>query len=67
MKLLLYTIGGSDGKESACSAVAPGSIPGSVRSPGKGNGNPFQYSYLENLMDRGAWQPEVHGVANSQT
>ena len=63
---LLYTIGGSDSEESACSAGAPGSIPGSVRSPGEGNGNPLQYSCLENPMDRGSWQPAVHGVANSQ-
>ena len=40
-----------------------GSIPGSRRSPGEGNGNPFQYSSLENYMDRGACQATVHGVA----
>ena len=51
----------SDGKESACSAGGPGSIPGSGISPGEGNGNPFQYSYLENTMDRGAWWATVHG------
>ena len=39
------------------------SIPGSGRSPGEGNGNPFQYSCLENPMDRGAWQATVHGIA----
>ena len=44
-----------------------GSIPGSGRSPGGGNGNPLQYSCLENSMDRGAWQATVHAVANSQT
>ena len=38
------------------------SIPGSRRSPGRGNGNPFQYSCLENSMDRGTWQATVHGV-----
>ena len=43
---------GSDGKESACSAGDPGSIPGSGRSPGEGKGNPLQYSCLENSMDR---------------
>ena len=43
------------------------SIPGSGRSPGGGNGNPFQYSCLENLMDRGAWWATVHGIAKSQT
>ena len=40
-------------------------IPGSERSPGGGNGNPFQYSYLKNSMDRGAWEAIVHGVAES--
>ena len=44
-----------------------GLIPGSKRSPGEGNGNPFQYSCLENLMDRGAWWATVHGVIKSQT
>ena len=47
--------GGSDGKGSACSAGDPGSIPGSGRSPGEGNGNSLQYSCLENPMDGGAW------------
>ena len=42
------------------------SVPGLGRSPGGGNGNPFQYSCLENPMDRGAWWVTVHGVANSQ-
>ena len=40
----------------------PGSIPRSGRSPGEGNGNPLQYSCLENPIDRGAWQVTVHGV-----
>ena len=44
-----------------------GLIPGSGRSPGRGNGNPLQYSCLENLMDRGAWWATVHGVTKSQT
>ena len=44
-----------------------GFIPGSARSPGRGNGNPLQYSCLENPMDRGAWWATVHGVAKSQT
>ena len=44
-----------------------GLIPGSGRSPGTGNGNPLQYSCLENFMDRGAWQTIVHGVAKSWT
>ena len=42
-----------------------GSIPGSGRSPGEGNGNPLQYSCLKNPMDRGAWWATVHGVAQS--
>ena len=50
-------------KESACNAGAPGSIPGSERSPAEGNGNPLQYSCLENPTDRGAWQATVYGVA----
>ena len=57
--------GGSDGKESACGVGDPGSIPGSRRSPGEGNGNPFQCSCLENSMGRGAWLATVHGVAKS--
>ena len=44
-----------------------GSIPGSGRSPGEGTGNPFQYSCLENPIDRGAWRATVHGVAKSRT
>ena len=52
----------SDGKESACKAGDPDSIPGLGRSPGEGNGNPLQYPFLENSMDRGAWQARVHGV-----
>ena len=52
---LLNTPGGSDGQESACNAGDPGSIPGSGRAPGEGNGSPLQYSCLENPMDRGAW------------
>ena len=63
------TLGGSveglpkwlSGKESESS------IPGSGRSPGEGNGNPLQYSCLENPMDRGAWWATVHGVAKSRT
>jgi len=47
--------GGSDGKASVCNVGDPGLIPGSGRSPGEGNGNPLQYSCLENSMDRGAW------------
>ena len=61
--------GGSDGKASAYNAYRvgdPGSILGSGRSPGEGNGNPLQYPCLENLMDGGAWWAAVHGVAKSQ-
>ena len=50
---------GSDGKESACTARDAGSIPESERSPGEGNGNPLQYSCLENSINRGAWQATV--------
>ena len=59
--------GGSESKESACNAGDPGSIPGSGRSPREDNGNPLQYSCLENPMDRGAWQAIVHRVAKSGT
>ena len=52
---LLGFPGGSDDKESSCNAGDLGLIPGSGRSPGEGNGNPLQYSCLENSMDRGAW------------
>ena len=55
--------GGSDGKESACNVGDPGSVPGSGRSPGEGNGNPLQYSCLENSLNRGTEQATVHGVA----
>ena len=54
----------SVGKESACSAGDPGSIPGLGRFPGEGNDNPLQYSCLENPVDRGAWLATVHGVAS---
>ena len=59
--------GGSDGKQSACNAGDPGSIPGSGRSPGEGNGNPLQCSCLENSMDRRAWWASVHGDAELDT
>ena len=63
---LLLILGVSDGKETARNAEDLGSTPGSRRSPGGGNGNPLQYSCLENPMDRGAWRAAVHGVT-SQT
>ena len=53
--------GGSDGKESACNAGNMGSIPVLERFPEEGQGNPLQYSCLENVMDRGAWKDTVHG------
>ena len=59
--------GGSDGKESACSVGGQGLIPGSGRSPGKGNGNPLQYSCLGNPVDRGVVWATVHGWQKSQT
>ena len=58
--------GGSDGRASACNAGDPGLIPGSGRSPEEGNGNPLQYSCLENSTDGGAWWATVNGVAKSQ-
>ena len=58
--------GGSDGKVSAYNVGDLDSIPGLGRSPGEGNGNPLQYSFLENPMDGGAWWGTVHGVAKSQ-
>ena len=59
--------GDSDGKASAYNAGDLGSIPGSGRSLGEGNGNPLQYSCLESPMDGGAWWATVHGVAKSRT
>ena len=59
--------GGSDGKVSACNVGDLASIPRLGRYPGAGNGNPLQYSCLENSMDRGAWWATVHGVAKSRT
>ena len=58
---------GSESKESAYNARDPGLNPGLGRSPGEGNGDPLQYSCLENSMDGGAWQATVHGVTKSQT
>ena len=59
--------GGSEDKASDCKAGDLGSIPGLGRSPGEENGNPLQYSCLENPMDRGAWRATVHRVTKSQT
>ena len=54
-------------KKSACNAGDMGSIPGSERFPGEGNGNPLHYSCLENPMDGGTQQATVHGITKSQT
>ena len=62
--LVIVAPGDPNGKESALSVGDPGSIPGSGRSLGEGNG---QYSCLENTMVRGAWQATVHGAAKSWT
>ena len=59
--------GGSDGKAFVYNVGDPGLSPGLGRSPGEGNGNPFQYYCLENPMDRGAWQAAVYGVTKSWT
>ena len=70
VKIFCMAPGGSDGKELTCNARAAGeagSIPGSGRSPGEGNGNPLQCSCLGNPTDRAAWQATVHGVAESYT
>ena len=66
LKLGMSFPGGSDGKESACNAGDPGSVPGLARSSGEVNGNPLQYSCLENPMDRGAWWATIHGVTKNQ-
>ena len=60
-------LGGSVVKNLPANAGDVGSIPGLGRSPGVGNGNPLQYSCLENFMDRGVWWATVHGVVQSQT
>ena len=59
--------GGSEVKVSACNVGDLGSIPGSRRSPGEGDGNPLQYSCLENPMGRGAWRAIVHRVTELDT
>ena len=64
VQLVLHS---SLGKESACNAGGPGSIPGTGRSPGEGNGYPLQYSCLENSTERGARWATVHGVSESDT
>ena len=72
MYMCVYTYiesspGGSDSKESACSAGDLGLIPGSGRSSGERNGYPLQYSCLENSKDRRAWRATVHGVTKNRT
>ena len=64
---VLPNSGGTEGKQSACNAEDPGSIPGSGRSPGEENGYPIKYSCLENSLDKGAWWVTVHEVTKSQT
>ena len=59
--------GGSDGKESTHNAGDSGSIPGSKRCPGEGNGYPLQYSYLKDSMVRGTWWATVHVVIKNPT
>ena len=59
--------GSSDGKESVCSVGDLGLIPWLGRAPGEGNHSPLQISFLENLMDKGAWQATVYSVTKSQT
>ena len=59
--------GGSDAKDSTCNEGDPGLSPVLEKSPGGGNGNPLQYSCLENPMDGGAWQATVHRVTKTQT
>src|SRR5574337_783480 len=61
--IYVHLPGGSDSKASAYNEADLGSISGSGKSPGEGNGNPLPYSSLENPMDRGAWRATVHGVA----
>ena len=65
--IVLGFTSGSDGKESACNAADPGSIPGLGRSPGEQYGNPLQHFFLENSMDRGAWWATLHRVTKSWT
>ena len=64
---MLDFLGGSVVKNPPVVQEAQGSIPGSGRSAGEGNGYPPQYSYLENSMDRGAWQATVHGITKGRT
>ena len=66
-KLQMGFPGGSEGKESTCNAGDPGSVPGSGRPPGEGNGYPLLYSCLENPMYREAWLATVYGVTKSRT
>ena len=67
MCLLDLFLGGAVVKNLPANAGDIGSVPGSKRSPGEGNGYPRQYSSLENSMDRGAWWATVNGVVKSQT
>ena len=65
--MYMYSFPGSSaGKESTCNVRDLGLIPELGKFPGEGKGYPLQYSGLENSMDRGAWQPTIHGVTKSQ-
>ena len=66
-KVVMCFPGSSDSEESACNAGDQGSIPVLGRSPGEGNGNPLQHSWLENPMDRGAWWVTVYSVTKNWT
>ena len=66
-RVLTGFTGGSDNQESACNASDLGSISGSGRASGEGNGNPLQYSCLENPRDRASWWAAVYGAAQSRT
>ena len=67
LHILHYGLPWRRSEETACSAEAPGPVPGSARSPGEGNSSPLWYSWLENPIDGGAWWTTVHGVTKSQT
>ena len=67
LSILLGLPCSSNGKEPACDAGDQGSVPGLGSSSGEGNGNPLQYSCLENPIDREAWRATLHGVAKSRT
>ena len=65
--MIMGFLAGSDGKASAHNVGDLGSLPGLGKSPREGNGNPLQYSYLENSMNGGAWWATLYGVSKSRT